>query len=147
MLFVIDCLEMILCEPIYWCSRERTLFILGFIEYETLHLFSLERDRAKTILSNINLQIYLTFISIPFLRKGGLRQWSEISLLRVNAYSRPSLVSWFKWLICHFFPLIQPGGKVQRAQQEGDSQSQSRVKFRDSARKIKSKPLVRNSIF
>ncbi|KAI5945893.1 Coiled-coil and C2 domain-containing protein 2A [Manis javanica] len=36
----------------------------------------------------------------------------------------------------------EPGGKVQRAQQEGDSQSQSRVKFRDSARKIKSKPLV-----
>lgn len=35
----------------------------------------------------------------------------------------------------------EPGGKVQRAQQEGDSQSQSRVKFRDSARKIKSKPL------
>ncbi|KAK2494792.1 hypothetical protein MC885_008459, partial [Smutsia gigantea] len=36
----------------------------------------------------------------------------------------------------------EPGREVQSAQQEGDSQSQSRVKFRYSERKIKSKPLV-----
>ncbi|XP_062068693.1 coiled-coil and C2 domain-containing protein 2A isoform X4 [Lepus europaeus] len=34
----------------------------------------------------------------------------------------------------------EPGKEVQRTQQEDDSQNYSRVKFRDSARKIKSKP-------
>lgn len=36
----------------------------------------------------------------------------------------------------------EPGEKVQRTKQEDDSQSYSRVKFRDSAQKIKSKPPV-----
>ncbi|XP_045627377.1 coiled-coil and C2 domain-containing protein 2A isoform X2 [Ursus americanus] len=36
----------------------------------------------------------------------------------------------------------EPGEEVQRTQQEDDSQSYSRVKFRDSVRKIKSKPPV-----
>ncbi|XP_072593856.1 coiled-coil and C2 domain-containing protein 2A isoform X2 [Vulpes vulpes] len=36
----------------------------------------------------------------------------------------------------------EPGEKVQRTKQENDSQSYSRVKFRDSAQKIKSKPPV-----
>ncbi|XP_066136174.1 coiled-coil and C2 domain-containing protein 2A isoform X3 [Saccopteryx bilineata] len=36
----------------------------------------------------------------------------------------------------------EPGREAQRTPQEGDAQSHSRVKFRDSARKIKSKPLV-----
>ncbi|XP_070118751.1 coiled-coil and C2 domain-containing protein 2A isoform X3 [Equus caballus] len=36
----------------------------------------------------------------------------------------------------------EPGGKIQTTQQEDDSQSYSRVKFRDSVRKIKSKTPV-----
>lgn len=36
----------------------------------------------------------------------------------------------------------EPGREVQRTQQEDDSQSYSRVKFRDSVRKIRSKPPV-----
>ncbi|KAM5283104.1 coiled-coil and C2 domain-containing protein 2A isoform 5-T5 [Hipposideros larvatus] len=36
----------------------------------------------------------------------------------------------------------EPGREVQRTQQEDDSQSYSKVKFRDSVRKIKSKPPV-----
>ncbi|XP_047653935.1 coiled-coil and C2 domain-containing protein 2A isoform X1 [Phacochoerus africanus] len=36
----------------------------------------------------------------------------------------------------------EPGGEMQRAQPEDDSQGHSRVKFHDSVRKIKSKPTV-----